>query len=216
MNATSRTFRFNTAISAINELTGKFDEDAHRLLILPLRGRIMQIDGVWSLEIGRYELTVKWRSDVTDEATVTPRVIEAVEWAAGQPGFFPLRGEKTPVGIPQLPPPPAPPHKGRLYVGFGSSVIAFPASETSDGSDDSKFRHDTQSLVDELTNIDGITDIMFRLHEAVIWFDTDIIPSSDVATHVLSVLTAATQGSKFFPYILEGEELTPKLVFSLS
>ena len=99
MNDTKKvSFTFNTAISAVDGETGKWDEKAHNQLVMPLRALIMgRLDGATGCHISRYDVEVSFLVNVTDTATVVERVQNAVDEASGMPGFFPLKGDKTPA-----------------------------------------------------------------------------------------------------------------------
>jgi hypothetical protein len=86
-------FVFNSALTQLDKATGKFDDGEHRKMILPLRGKIMQIDGVTGCFIARYAVRVEIFLPAADEADIQRQVIQIFEDAANE-GFFPLRGDK--------------------------------------------------------------------------------------------------------------------------
>jgi hypothetical protein len=87
---------FNTAITDLDPNTGKWDEQAHNYAVRPLRGLIMQIDGVSGCFIARYGMEIDYMSDVTSKAQITKAAKAAVRDVAARDGFFPLRGKKVP------------------------------------------------------------------------------------------------------------------------
>ena len=67
-------FVFNTAITGLPEDTGAWDEKVHNDAVLPLRGLIMQIDGVSGCHIARYGMMVQYLAEVIDrESLIAPR-----------------------------------------------------------------------------------------------------------------------------------------------
>lgn len=96
-------FEFNTAITAVNPDTGKWDEKAHNETVMPLRALLMQTDGVSGCFIARYGMEVNYLSSVTSRARVIKAAKAAVKEIAGREGFFPLRGRKNPLARPEQP-----------------------------------------------------------------------------------------------------------------
>ncbi len=90
------TLDFNTAITGLDPKTGTWDEKAHNKTVMPLRGLIMQIDGVSGCFIARYAVEVTYVPGVTDKMLIIEAVQAAVGEVTGKEGFFPLRGEKIP------------------------------------------------------------------------------------------------------------------------
>jgi len=96
MDLTMVVFRTNTAITGIDPVSGKWDEQKHKQTITPLRALIMQIDGVNGCTIGRYEIDIRFVGGVTSKTKIFRALKAAVAEVAKQNGFFPLRGTKTP------------------------------------------------------------------------------------------------------------------------
>ena len=204
MSERKRRFSFNTAITGVDETTGKFDEDAHRKQVLPLRGRIMQLDGMTGCYIARYGLEVEFLDTVTEEATVEAHVLEAVRWAAGQDGFFLLRGDKTPAATMDRPEPREPQHRGWLYINFGTNVVDYPVSDKAEGWDAETFRASVQELAKKMTGFDGAVNYQLRLRTASITFDTQVTNREAVEAHLRQVFTDAAAGGEFFPFVGQG------------
>ncbi len=202
MSKIKRRFSFNTAITGVSLTDGKFDEDAHRLQVLPLRGRIMQHDGVTGCFIARYGVEVEFLDNVTDEAAVEAFVLGAVRWAADEAGLFPLRGDKTPAAAMNRP---EPQYRGRLYIEFGTSVVDYPVSDKAEEWDDKTFRASVQLLAQLMTRFDGVVNYQLRLRTASITFDTRVTNREAVEAHLRKVFTDAVAGEKFFPFVGQGE-----------
>ncbi|MCI5108749.1 MAG: hypothetical protein MRY49_02780 [Candidatus Pacebacteria bacterium] len=87
---------FNTALTKINEEDGKFDEDEFLKQVLPIRGKIMQIDGVCGCSIGRYGFDVVCVENATDMEVLKKSLEEIFEKECVNEGFYPLKGDKEP------------------------------------------------------------------------------------------------------------------------
>ena len=94
------TLDFNTALVALPEATGALVGNDFTVKILPLRGQVMQTDGVCGCHIDRYHMEVKYLDHVTTREQVIADVEAAIAWAA-KSGFFPMRGDKTPTATPR-------------------------------------------------------------------------------------------------------------------
>ncbi len=203
-------FKFNTAITAINVADGKLNDDMHRKQILPLRGRLMQLDGATGCYIDRYGLEVQF-NDVTTLEIVEAHVQDAIRWAATQDGFFPLRGDKAVTVTLNRPKPPEPSYTGRLLIHFGSDVVALPVSGEFEGYDHDRFRLLTKPLAERITNFDGARSYQLRIRGASVTFDTQVTDREAVEAHLRSVLIDAPTIGNFFPYVKKGGQ--PTLTF---
>lgn len=94
-------FEFNTAITGLEPETGKWDENVHKDRVMPLRGLIMQIDGVSGCFIGRYGMRVDYMPNVVSKTRVAQQVKAAVKVIASIEGFFPIKDKKTPSVRPE-------------------------------------------------------------------------------------------------------------------
>lgn len=88
---------FNTAITGIDAETGAWNEKVHDMAVMPLRALLMQIDGVYGCHIGRYAMQIQYYPNVTSKEEVIAAAEKAVEEVSAKDGFFPIKGEKTPV-----------------------------------------------------------------------------------------------------------------------
>jgi hypothetical protein len=88
---------FNTAVTGINPETGEWDSEAHYSTVAPLRGKVMQIDGLADCFIARYAIEITYMSNVAEQTALIKAVQKAVAEVSDMEGFFPLRGDKTPA-----------------------------------------------------------------------------------------------------------------------
>lgn len=199
------TFDLNTAITAVETETGKFDENAHREAVLPVRGKIMSHDGITGCFIARYAIKVEFLDGVTDAEKVSEVVQSAVDWAADN-NLFPIRGQKTPTAT--LDQPPAAPSPRHIWaiVNFNSSLIAYPPS-TKGGTDTEVFYTATKPVAEKITAIDGVANFKIQLQGVAIQVDTQVTSTDDALAHLKATVEdlAKTEGG-WFPY-LKGKAL---------
>jgi len=86
-------FEFNTALTELGE-NGIFDEAEHTKKILPLRGKIMKIDGMTGCLVARYGVDVYYFPPAVDDIEEVERKIIQIFEEAAEENFFPLRGKK--------------------------------------------------------------------------------------------------------------------------
>lgn len=194
------TFELNTAITALDTETGKFDEDAHREAVLPVRGKIMSHDGVFGCFIARYAIKVDFLDGVTDAEKVAGVVQSAVDWAAAN-GLFPIRGQKTPTA--KLEQPPAAPSPRHIWaiVNFDSSLVAYLPS-IKGGTDTEAFYSATKPVAEKITAIDGVTNFKVSLQGVAVQIDTEVTSADDAIAHLRTTvkeLVSAEGG--WFPYL---------------
>lgn len=97
-------FNFNTAITGLSKESGTWNENLHNQTVMPLRGLVMQIDGVTGCFISRYGMEITYIPGITSKKSIIAAARAAVGTATGMDNFFPLRGRKTPVArIPRRP-----------------------------------------------------------------------------------------------------------------
>jgi hypothetical protein len=197
-----RTFKLNTAITAVDPEMGKFNEDAHRRQVLPLRGKIMAVDGMTGCYIERYEIEVSFLDDVTTEREVDMEVRASVCWARDQDGFFPLRGSKKPQAT--LKPPSVISRDPNVIVRFNSDIVPYPPSDTEEF-DSKRFREMTKPIAEDMTRTDGVVAFELRLSSASITYDPNITNGEVVEAHLREVFEKAAEAGVFFPFLDENK-----------
>ncbi len=209
MNEVTVQFRLNTALAALDEM-GAFKNDEFRELVLPLRGQIMQHDGLVGCSISRYNIEVKYLRNVTDVETIDKIVQDAVQWASEQQDFFPLRGVKTPsaVIIPTIET-----TEEEILIDFSSYVVGFPPSPKAEKFNMEKFRYVTHHLAEAMTNTDGVTSFQLRIQSARITYDARFNTREKMIKHLRLVFENAANGEiyppngqgEYFPFLEEDE-----------
>ena len=202
MIQSSLEFKFNTGITApFEEGTGKFLEDDHKDQVLPMRAKLMELDGLTGCNISRYDLQVNYVASVVDRDAIIAHVNEVVAWAANQEGFFPNRGDKTPTAEARLPAPSEPERFAWVRVEFPTQVIRYPALRSEHGMDTVKFNEKVHPLAEKMTAAHGIVGYDIHLLDAAVRFDTVLTTRTAVADHLLRVLKeTALFDENFFPY----------------
>jgi hypothetical protein len=197
----NREFKFNTAITGVDESDGTFDEAAHKRAVLPLRGKIMQLDGVTGCHINRYEVTVHYVPGITTPELIEEAIRAAIEELLAEDDceLFPLRGTKKPTAT-FNPPQTTPTHRVEVNARFGSYVTKFPVGEKN-GYDKAAFDGSTKRLVEQLVDFDGVIGCELYLQTVTITFDDRIANEADVKQLVTDVISEAAEGEEFFPYL---------------
>jgi hypothetical protein len=204
-NEKKLSFDLNTAITAVETETGKFDENAHREAVLPVRGKIMSHDGITGCFIARYGIKVDYLDNVTDAEKVAQVVQSAVDWAASN-SLFPIRGQKTPTAT--LDQPVNPPLRYIWAIAnFNSSLIAYPPS-VKGGTDTEAFYTTTKPVAEKITEINGVSDFKVHLQGVAIKIDTHVTSTDDAIAHLKSAVQSFVGADgPWFPY-LKGQKLT--------
>jgi hypothetical protein len=202
-------FRLNTPITAFED--GDFDEKAHAALVKPVYARIKYNDGITTCFVAQYGIEVKFFDDVTNAATVTVIVNEAIRWAVEEyderDKLFPLRGGKTPTATLNEDNKPDPNAAQRVRVIFSSHLTRY-LPNGKGGFDQGGYQDLVESLAKELTDIDGITsDYVLGRNGAVLWFDPKITTREVVEQHMYVVFhRAAGDGNQeIFPFLSDKE-----------
>ncbi|MDB5163936.1 MAG: hypothetical protein JWS12_554 [Candidatus Saccharibacteria bacterium] len=206
------TFEFNTAITGINEETGTFNSEDHRDAVLPLRGRIMQHDGVFGCNINRFDMSVEYRDNVTNSAAVAEWVQVTIDWATQNLlDLFPLRGDKRVLATPQTEWP-----FRRVIITFNSNLARFtPMSHiTKQIMDQQAFADATRQVAIELTDLDGVKGYVLELRAAALDIDTRVTDVDRAKQHLESVISKIAAGRLstsyvgLFPYLRDQDDLT--------
>jgi hypothetical protein len=196
MSELKRLFLFNTGITGLGE-KGKWDEDVHREQVMPVRGKIMEHDGMTGCYIGRYYIEVQFLDYVTNEETVAVVVKHAVDWAATQEGLFPKRGDKTPTAALDRPEPSV---YDTVVVNFNSYILPYKTSKTHDYNS-GVFKEETYPIAERLTEIDGMESFKIGHDGARIKFDTRYNNQQAVENHIRQVFEWAARQEQFFPFL---------------
>jgi hypothetical protein len=177
------TLGFNTAITGLPPENGTFNESAHTKAVLPLRGLLMQIDGMDGVHIGRYGMTVTYLSELVDPQTILTRAQQAVDRLAGAVGskLFPLREEKTPTVTMEQPRPASPTHRKTVVASLSSDLAAFTK-------DNDLWKALTDMLGKELASRDGVRGYEIYLREVRVTFDPRITSQTALTNHIRKVL----------------------------
>jgi hypothetical protein len=198
MSELSRLFQLNTGITGLGE-NGKWDEDMHREQVMPVRGKIMEHDGVTGCFIARYYIEVKFLDYVTNEEAVAAVVQEAVDWAATQQGLFPKRGVKTPTATFDQPKPESSVYD-TVIVRYNSYLS--PYKITMDHQyNKAAFQEETLAIAERVTEIDGMEDFKIGHDGARIKFDTRYNNRQAVEAHLRRVFEWAATQEQFFPFL---------------
>lgn len=189
------TFDFNTAITRLDPDTGKWDEKVHNEAVMPLRGLIMQIDGVSGCFIARYAVEVTYVPSVTDQTLVIEAVQAAVLKVSCQDGFFPLRGEKTPSAT--LPEPPKP-----TYDTWWVARVTFDTDLFVD-TDETSTAKVVGELITRLADADGARQPGATQRVLYVRFDRRQINPENMTAHLKKVITEIMEqrtNKNYFPF----------------
>jgi hypothetical protein len=196
MSELSRLFQLNTGITGLGE-NGKWDEDMHREQVMPVRGKIMEHDGMTGCYIGRYYVEVKFLDYVTNEEAVAEVVQRAVDWAAQQEGLFPKRGDKTPTATLDRPTPSA---NEKVIVRFNSYLRPYKPTQAHDYNREA-FKEETYPIAERVTETDGMESFKIGHDGANITYDTHYNNRQAVENHLRSVFEWAAAQEQFFPFL---------------
>jgi hypothetical protein len=208
-------FKFNTALSAIEG--GKFNDEAFKALVMPIRTRLMEIDGLTGCNIARYGIEVSYEKDIVSKTKLIRLVCDIFASFAEQADtYFPLRGNKVPRLIVDRP------RRQRstepwVYINYKSSVVRYPVGTGQDSMfDEAKFRALTAGLPEKMTDKDGVLGWKLNLRYAGIKIDTRVLSIEEAKTHLTRVFTRAVteEGKDYFPYLEVGEPLKYEFVVS--
>lgn len=204
----NRTFLLNSALFPPKG-DNKAENEALEELLMGFRARIMQADGVAKCFVDRYEIMVHFRPSVTTLEEVARIVAEAVAWADGQDGYFPLKETKTPTASLKDT---ARDPDNKVIVGFNSYLTRYFLADDLTW-DSVAFCAAVHGLVKELADTDGVMSIEVYRCQLVMEFDPEVTQYIYIEEHLRSVLEAALEGENpFFPY-LDGSML--ELTFAL-
>ena len=193
-------FDFNTAITAVEE-KGRFNDDKHREKILPLRERVMNIDGVTGMFVARYAVKVDFLPEVISADDLETAVITAVTKVANDEklGLFPLRGNKTPEATRERPTPRVN-NNVKVVARFNSDLVRYPVSTTDRGRYDAEaYAVMTQDLAEALVDIDGVRAHKVELRFVSLTFDKRVTDTSTIEKHISKVVREFASRDKFFP-----------------
>jgi hypothetical protein len=188
---------FNTAITGINPDTGAWSEKTHNTTVLPLRGKIMQIDGVVGCHIARYGLEVTYLQDRVTKTALTRAVKAAVaEIANNADIFFPLRGKKTP----RLTIPRSRPSTTRTWhcveVEFNTDLHANAGEELTTAI--------KEKLKLRLMQVDGARRVYVTQRCLQVCFDKDATAEEGIVAHlqqvVREILESRADYALYFPF----------------
>ena len=200
-------FMFNTPFTGVIRETGKFDEETHKALALPLRGRLMQIDGVSGCYIARFGFYVEYFDEMTDrDAVVTAVEALVAEYNEKlvESGYFPLRGEKTPGASPKT-------AKKWRYNKVTTGIDSLTGYTTVDGDpnefDAAWFNSRVRPLVEKLGNANGVTKVEITMTSLGVTFDSRVTNFTEIKNHVKYTLAQVREQYGFFPHVAEGAEL---------
>lgn len=192
-------YDLNTAITAaIDPATGKFHEEKHRELTLPVRSQLMMHDGITGCHIDRYALRVDYLPNVTSPQMIDTIVTQVMAWAAAEDGLFPLRGAKTPTATREQP---KPSRYARIVVVFSTNIVRLPFDASSEGWNEAVFRKATQEFVTKMTDTDGLTTWQLRICSASVTFNKDITTEQEVIAHLRRAFDELRSHEGFFPYL---------------
>jgi hypothetical protein len=195
---------FNSAITGIPLETGKFNDTAHTDQILPLRGLIMQLDGVTGMNIGRYGMKVYYLDEMTEPAKILKIVQRSINELMEREGnrLFPIRGDKTPTATIDEPEPSVPDYKQSVIARFDTDLTAYSA-------DSEQWAETSAHVKSVLSSVDGVRGCGVYLREVAVCFDSRTITATDMKHHIGRVLRHLDtfEGRPFFPF-LNGRQLS--------
>lgn len=193
------TLELNTAITGIDRDNGRWNEQLHNHTVLPLRGLIMQIDGVFGCHINRYTIEVNYFTFVTDMATVVERVQAAVSKVAERDEFFPLRGEKAPLATPSEP-------EKSTYDKWWEARVTFSTDLYTEPGLGKRNEELIQKLSERLVAIDGARDPYVDQRLMYIRFDKNIASPEVMRAHMEKLageMVAERMSWSHFPFATE-------------
>jgi copper chaperone CopZ len=202
-------FVYNTPITGVSKPTGAFDEESHRNLVLPIRGQLMQIDGVSNCFIARFGFYVEYYDEMTDQLTVAAAALLIIAAYGEKPadsGYFPLRGDKTPAALPEFPKTTKCRYQ-KVTTGTDSLVGYVTVDGNPNEFDADAFNAKVKPLVELLGNYNGVTKVDVTITSVDVTFDSRITTISAVRAHIEATLNATRQKEGFFPYVAEGDDL---------
>lgn len=189
-------FQFNTAITGIDPSTGAWNEKTHNTAVLPLRGLIMQIDGVSGCHINRYDMRVEYLPRITSMTKVARGVRAAVVEIADRDGFFPIRGNKKPRAVFQKPAKRTPTKCWWIAeVKFGTDLFVAEDKKTTQAIQ--------KKIVAKLAKADGARDPYVNQRRAYVMFNPDVIAAEAMKSHVEKVagkLLRHRAANGYFPF----------------
>ncbi|MGV9001475.1 MAG: hypothetical protein ACOH18_00755 [Candidatus Saccharimonadaceae bacterium] len=197
---------FNTAITGLSKETGRWDEKVHNSAVLPLRGLIMQIDGVSGCHISRYAMKINYLSNIVSEKAVLRAARAAVHEADFFPedDLFPLRGTKTPK-IQRSKPAQQPINTWWVArVDFNTDLFV--------NNNETQTAEITDELVGWLADADGARSPMADQRYLLVKFDHRQISPESLEAHLKKVvgrIMEEREGKKFFPF------MTPTFTYSV-
>lgn len=189
-------FGFNTAITGLPEETGAWDEKAHNTAVLPLRGLIMQIDGVTGCHIARYAMSVQYIAELIDRGSLTARVKAAVEAVANREELFPLRGDKKPAATVEVLDKTPSPTWWVARVDFDTDLFVDDGTEGTTSAARSELRS-------RLANADGARNPGVGQRALYVQFDKRIATRTSMENHLRSVVAEVLKSreeKKYFPF----------------
>jgi hypothetical protein len=189
------TLEFNTAITELDPATGKWDEKEHNQSVIPLRGLIMQIDGVTGCHIARYGMEVNYLPRVISRSAVIEAVQAAVQECAKAADFFPMRGDKQPAALASEP------QKSRTTCWWIAKVTF--NTDLFINFDDDATKAVEDELLRELATGDGVRRPGIGQRTAWVLFDKRITQPADMREHLESFVAGLMRSRKekeLFPF----------------
>ncbi len=92
-------YEFSSALTRLDPATGKYVRDEHREQVLPIRGRLMDFDGIFGCFIARYGVQINFIEGIVDPEALDAHVRSAFDWASEQAEFFPYLKEGEGVTV---------------------------------------------------------------------------------------------------------------------
>jgi hypothetical protein len=89
---------FNSRITPLDK-DGSFNEEAHRALIMPVRARIMELDGTAGCYIAPYGVRIEYIEEITTPEAIRQHVQSVLEWAGEREDLFPMLQEGQKAGL---------------------------------------------------------------------------------------------------------------------
>lgn len=207
-------FEFTSALTTPFE-QGEWVQRLHDQHTREFKSRILNIDGIDKvIEIGQYEMEVRYLPAITDTATILKavrRTIERLLWE-GASELFPLRGGKTPTAnLPSSPP--MPQETLRTCIArLNTDIVRFPVPGEEDrwGAAQMKI---AQSVVKE-----GVRGVSVEINYVTVAYDTHFATDDTIQDYIKESLKALQFGEEeededeqkeeFFPYLVDGRKLT--------
>jgi len=187
---------FNSAITGLPTENGKFDQQAHQAQILPLRGLIMQIDGVSGVFIARYGVQIDYCDNIVTAKQILTAVQQAIDTLMAIEGtsLFPLRGEKKPTVTIDSSTQPKPTYRKMVIVRLPSDLTAF--------TKDNEVWQQLEALVGgHLAHHEGVRGYDVYLREVSVTFDTRLTTATAIKRHISRSLGLMHDGVRIFPFL---------------